>query len=91
MHVDGGSFQTVAFATTVTLALADGVHAVAVRATDLAGNTATETRSVSVDTNPFSPSGPYGGLPTYLLLLALAISVVLISLWRRRKRKRTRS
>jgi len=91
MQVDGGSFQTVGFATTVTLALADGVHTVAVRATDLAGNTATETRSVSVDTNLFSPSGPYGGLPIYLLLLAMAISIVLISLWRRRKRKRMRS
>ena len=89
IQVDDGAFQTVGIATNVTLALADGVHTFTVRATDLAGNRETQTRSVSVDTNPFSPFGPFAGLPLFLLLLALAIAVTVLLLRRRRKGKRT--
>jgi len=89
IQVDGGAFQTVGIATSVTLDLADGVHTFTVRATDVAGNKETQTRSVSVDTNPFSPFGPLAGLPLFLLLLALAIAVTILLLRRRRKRKGT--
>jgi len=89
IQVDGGAFQTVGIATSVTLDLADGVHTFTVRATDVAGNKETQTRSVSVDTNPFSPFGPLAGLPLFLLLLALAIAVTVLLLRRRRKRKAT--
>src|SRR5437667_445094 len=89
IQVDGGAFQTVGIATSVTLDLADGVHTFTVRATDVAGNKETQTRSVSVDTNPFSPFGPLAGLPLFLLLLALAIAVTVLLLRRRRRRKGT--
>src|SRR5207247_10591250 len=89
IEADGGASQTVGIATRVTLALADGVHTFTVRATDVAGNKETPTRSVSVDTNPFSPFGPLAGLPLFLLLLALAIAVTILLLRRRRKRKGT--
>jgi len=89
IQVDGGAFQSVGIATNVTLALADGVHTFTVRVTDVAGNRETQTRSVSVDTNPFSPFGPFAGLPLFLLLLALAIAVTVLLLRRRRKGKRT--
>ena len=89
IQVDGGPFQTVGFATNVTLALADGVHTFAVRVTDVAGNRETQTRSVSIDTNPFSPFGPLAGLPLFLLVLALAIAITVLLLRRRRKGKRT--
>src|SRR5438309_287861 len=89
IQVDGGAFQTVGIATSLTLDLADGVHTFTVRATDVAGNKDTQTRSVSVDTNPFSPFGPLAGLPLFLLLLALAIAVTVLLLRRRRKRKAT--
>ena len=89
IQVDGGAFQTVGIATNVTLALADGVHTFTVRVTDVAGNRETQTRSVSVDTNPFSPFGPFAGLPLFLLLLALAIAVTVLLIRRRRKGKRT--
>src|SRR5207247_1949673 len=46
IQVDGGAFQTVGIATSVTLDLADGVHTFTVRATDVAGNKETQTRSV---------------------------------------------
>src|SRR5438309_2019137 len=74
---------------TVTLTLADGVHTFAVRATDVAGNKETQTRSVSIDTNPFSPFGPLAGLPLFLLVLALAIAITVLLLRRRRKGERT--
>jgi len=89
IQVDGGPFQTVGFATNVTLALADGVHTFAVRVTDVAGNKETQTRSVSIDTNPFSPFGPLAGLPLFLLVLALAIAITVLLLRRRRKGERT--
>src|SRR5205807_9826107 len=89
IQVDGGAFQTVGFATNVTLALADGVHTFAVRATDVAGNRETQTQSISVDTNPFSIFGPYAGLPLFLLLLAVALAVTVLVLRRRRKGKQT--
>jgi len=89
IQVDGGPFQTVGFATNVTLVLADGLHTFAVRATDLAGNMETQTRSVSVDTNLFGVFGPFAGLPIFLLLNALAIAVTALVLRRRRKGKRT--
>ena len=89
IQVDGGPFQTVGFATNVTLVLADGLHTFAVRATDLAGNVETQTRSVSVDTNLFGVFGPFAGLPIFLLLNALAIAVTVLVLRRRRKGKRT--
>jgi len=89
IQVDGGPFQTVGFVTNMTLVLADGLHTFAVRATDLAGNAETQTRSVSVDTNLFGVFGPFAGLPLFLLLNALAIAVTVLVLRRRRKGKRT--
>src|SRR5712691_4096189 len=87
VQVDGGSFQTVGFATNVTISLVDGVHTISVRLTDVAGNSVTKTRSLVVDTNPFSPTGPYAALPLYFLLFAAAIVVALILLLRQRKRR----
>src|SRR5207249_3057351 len=87
--VDDGPFQTVGFATNVTLLLADGLHIFAVRATDLAGNAETQTQSVTVDTNLFGVFGPFAGLPIFLLLNALAIAVTVLVLRRRRKGKGT--
>jgi len=45
-----------------------------------------QTTAFGVDTNPFSPSGPYAGLPLYLLLFAIAIAIALNRLRRKQKR-----
>jgi hypothetical protein len=83
IQIDGGSFQALGGSTSVTLNLQDGAHTITVRVTDVAGNAKTQTKAFAVDTNPFSPSGPYAGLPLYLLLLAIANAVTLVLLRRR--------
>jgi phosphatidylinositol-3-phosphatase len=86
VQIDGGSFQTIGLATSVILTLEDGVHSIVVRVTDVAGNSKVQTTAFGVDTNPFSPSGPYAGLPLYLLLFAIAIAIALNRLRRKQKR-----
>jgi len=86
VQIDGGSFQTIGLATNVILTLEDGVHSIVVRVTDVAGNSKVQTTAFGVDTNPFSPSGPYAGLPLYLLLFAIAIAIALNRLRRKQKR-----
>jgi hypothetical protein len=54
--------------------LGDGTHTVRVRVTDAAGNVAEEQLAFGVDTNPFSPYGPFYGIPLYALIgLGLAL------------------
>ena len=90
VSVDGAPFANLSLAEDVALSFADGEHYVIVRATDAAGNSATEVISFRVDTNVFSPTGPMSGLPTYLLIeLALVLAgVALLVRWRRRRRAR---
>jgi len=85
VSVDGGQFQSFGVATNISLMLSDGVHEIRVRAVDAAGNVAGFAFTLRVDTNIFSFSGPYGGLPT-IVLLGLAISASFI--WMRVRQKR---
>lgn len=66
--VDGGAFVDVGTGNATVLHLSDGSHQVVVEAFDVAGNAAMATMSISVDTNPFSVSGPYYGIPIWVLL-----------------------
>ncbi len=63
VHVDGEPPQDVGLQNSISLRLADGVHEVRVVAFDAAGNTAEVETRFSVDTNIFSPTGPFGGFP----------------------------
>ena len=87
ISVDDGPYEAVRNVTRVNLTLPDGAHTVRVRAFDRAGNTATAGTTFTVDTNPFSLRGPYGGLPTYALVIA-AGALVAIAVWWYRRRKR---
>jgi hypothetical protein len=69
VSVDGGAFQDLGMSNFTTLMLSDGTHTLTVRATSGAGQTSTQSTTVSVDTNTFSFTGPYSGLPTIALLL----------------------
>ncbi len=84
LSVDGSAYGDVG-STSDTLTLADGVHTVTLRVTDAAGNEVTTNTTFRVDTNPFSFSGPFAGLPTILVVVAMA--AVAIALWYRRRPK----
>lgn len=86
LSVDGGDYRSVGTRMTENLALSDGAHTIRVRAVDVAGNAATATANVTVDTNPLSLSGPYSGIPTFLIIAAVA-AVVLALAWRRRSKR----
>jgi PKD repeat protein len=89
VQLDGGSFQAIGTSTSLTLNLEDGAHTITVRATDVAGNVKAQTKALTIDTNPFSPRGPFAGLPLYLLLFVVAVAVGLLRLRRQRKGRRT--
>ncbi len=93
LSVDGeiaqsGSFSSSAVNETVSLHVSDGTHLVRVRVMDAAGNTAVSEVSFVTDTNVFSPSGPYLGIPTYALVVVAAIALLVLLLRRRRTGKR---
>jgi len=87
ISVDGGDFIP-ATGATATYNLADGVHFVAIRAIDRAGNARMVALDIRVDTNPLSPTGPMSGVPLYLLLGALLATGVGVLFRIRRRRKR---
>jgi len=66
-RVDRGAYQDVGLNTSVMLLLPDGAHDIQIVAFDAAGNSANETTAITIDTNVFSPSGPYRGIPSYVL------------------------
>ena len=91
ISVDGEAFRSVGTATNVSISVSDGRHHVGVRATDVAGNDVTEFVSFAVDTNVFSPSGPYFGVPLYLALAAgVGLVVFLVRRWRRKNENHRR-
>ncbi|MCU0861296.1 MAG: hypothetical protein MUE65_03145, partial [Methanomassiliicoccales archaeon] len=66
--------------------LDDGWHELEVVVTDQAGNSVTDVVRFKVDTNPFSPEGPFG--PWLLVgLAALAIGALLLVLPLRKRKK----
>jgi LPXTG-motif cell wall-anchored protein len=67
-------------------AISEGAHTFHVQAVDRAGNVVSASVSFNVDRNPFSLTGPYDGIPLFVLLgLILAFLLILLFLWRRRK------
>ncbi len=85
VSVDGSAFESVGTSFSVARTLPDGTHTVRVRAIDVAGNVAEAVISFRVDTNVFSPTGPYAGAPTYAIAAALALAAAVGLLLRRRR------
>ena len=53
---------------------------------DKAGNVNEVTTSFTVDTNPFSLSGPYDGIPLFILIILFLILLILfLLLWKKKK------
>lgn len=85
VSLDGDALRSVGMNTSLTASLPDGSHMITVWAVDAAGNRVSRTMTFQIDTNIFSPSGPYAGIPTYGLFAAAA-AVAGFFLWRRRRR-----
>ncbi len=85
VSVDDGPRQDVGMNTSFAVDLADGSHTITVWAFDKAGNNVSKSITLQIDTNIFSPSGPYAGVPTYAIIAA-AVVIAAVVAWRRRKR-----
>ncbi len=86
VSVDDGARQSVGLNTSFTTTLPDGSHTITVWAVDGAGNNVSRSVTFRIDTNIFSPSGPYAGAPAYGIIVAVAaVGVGAYVLVRRRK------
>lgn len=84
--LDDGTPVTIAESVLTIPAIPEGAHIFHVQAVDRAGNVVTASVAFTVDRNPFSLTGPYDGIPLFVLIgLILAFLLVLLFLWRRRK------
>ena len=88
VSVDGGPWQAVGGDGRFAVSLGDGDHSFRVRAFDAAGNARDAEGVFRVDTNVFSLSGPYFGLPTYAIA-ASAAAAIAVFLWGRGKLRRS--
>jgi hypothetical protein len=86
IYVDGTSRGYSAEASgVITLSgLSDGAHNVTIVSTDAAGNSGTNYASFTVDTNPLSPTGPYGPDLLIVIVIALCAFAVILVLLRKR-------
>jgi len=88
-RLDNGSTVYVGTeASVMFVELPDGWHTVSVEAVDAAGNSRTTSVSFRVDTNIFSPTGPYGPFPLSVAVGALLVGVAIFVLALRRRRRR---
>ena len=88
LTLDGGLATSIGLQENATVTLGPGSHTIRIRGTDVAGNSAVSEVVIVVDTNPFSFSGPYRGLPTIAIVVASVAAAVVVVLFRLRKRKR---
>src|SRR2546428_7686539 len=72
VSVDGGVRQRVEMSPSFTTRLTDGAHTITVWAFDVAGNSVSQSVTFRIDTNIFSPSGPYAGGPTDRIIVPAA-------------------
>jgi len=86
--LEGGTIFIVTEPRLVLEALPEGWHTFRVTAYDRAGNQATAEVRFLVDRNPFSFTGPYGGLPLFLLLAILIGLMIFLLLWWRHRKER---
>ena len=87
VSLDGDTPVDVGTQTSFTFgSLPDGAHDITVECTDVAGNVVQAVAPFSVDTNPFSPTGPFGPwLLVIVVVLLISFTAVLILLWRRKR------
>jgi len=86
--LDGYSFGLCNDSCVILSGLSDGTHNLQIRAFDKAGNLVTENLTFVVDTNVFSPNGPFGPLLLIAIIAGVVavIAVALVALVRRKKK-----
>ena len=84
VNLDDEPYRSVGLATSEPFLLSNGEHRIHVRAVDAAGLQTNRSAHVTVDTNVFSFTGPYGGAPTIAIPVAIAV-VAFVLFWRRRR------
>ncbi len=87
VSIDGGPFASLGMVTSLWADFDEGGHNVLVKAVDAAGNEAVAVVSFRVDTNAFSPTGPYSGIPMFLVL-ELVVAALTMAIMRRRHKRR---
>jgi C1A family cysteine protease len=88
VKIDSEDYVNVGLNTTYTFAgVSDGAHTFHIKVVDKAGNYREISAHVKVDTNPFSPFGPYMGIPLYLLIGAIVVVTLLVVMKRKKKGK----
>jgi len=84
VNLDDEPYRSVGLATSEPFLLSNGEHTIHVRAVDAAGLQTNRSAHVTVDTNVFSFTGPYGGAPTIAIPVVIAV-VAFVLFWRRRR------
>jgi uncharacterized protein (DUF736 family) len=87
LFLGGDSVTVPATSTSYTFSgVKDGAHSIAVIAVDRAGNSQSQTAGFAVDTNIFSPTGPFGILLIVVILVAAGGAVAaFLFLWFRKR------
>jgi hypothetical protein len=82
VRIDTGDYRDIGLNTNFTFdGVSDGSHTVYIKIVDRAGNEKEFFINVKIDTNVFSITGPYKGLPTYLLITLVVVIAMMLILW----------
>jgi len=88
VKIDSEDYVNVGLNTTYTFeGVSDGAHTFHIKVVDKAGNYRETSVYVKVDTNPFSPFGPYMGIPLYLLIGIIVVVTLFVVMKRKKKGK----
>jgi len=85
--IDGGQYTSFSGEEIELNGLSDGQHTLSLKIVDQAGNVVIKDLSFKVDTNPISPTGPYGILPIVVIAIAIIGVAMAVFLLRRRAKK----
>jgi hypothetical protein len=83
VSVDADVYRSVGLSTSSPFLLSDGEHTIHIRAIDAAGLQTNRSAHVTVDSNVFSLTGPYGGAPTIAIPAVIAVVAVVLFFRRR--------
>jgi len=86
-RIDGGLYTSFTGEEIELNGLSDGQHTLSFKIVDQAGNVVIKDLSFKVDTNPISPTGPYGIVPIVVIAIAIVGVAMAVFLLRRRSAK----
>lgn len=87
MNVDGEGWIALLSFEAKECSFSTGEHTVVIRATDTAGNQATDSVTFTVDARALSLDGPYYGIPLFGIILGAVLVAVALVFWLRKRRR----